>query len=89
MDILQRVWPSLDERQRKLLEDMALTLSGAPAVSEDEYLTVSQIHERYGRSHSSVYKAMNRDALPYRTPKGQERPRYAKRTDVERWLGYS
>ena len=88
MDTIQSVWPSLTDDQHRLLEDMALALSGARP-KKPEYLTVAQIAERFGKSTSAIYKAMDEKRLPYTTPHGQTKPRYATEDDVRRWLGWT
>ena len=86
MDTILRVWPSLDDGQRSLLESMALALAGAPKATAPEHLSAAQIAEQYGCSTSAVYNAMSDGRLAYVTPHGQSKPKYATREDVERWL---
>lgn len=87
MDILQRIWPSLADNQRRLLEDMALALAGVAPRKPTEWMSVSQIADEYGCSVSGVYKAMDTGRLEYSVPNGQTKPRHARRQDVETWLG--
>lgn len=89
MDVLQRLWPSLAESQRKLIEDMALALAGIEPRREPERLSVAQISQRFGKSTSAVYKAMDEGRLPYVTPHGQSKPRYATAQDVTERLGWT
>ena len=89
MEVLERVWASLSEQQRRLIEDMAIALAGVTPRQSPVYLTVAQIAEKYGKSPSGIYKAMDEDRLPYVTPNGQSKPRYAKESDVLAWLGWA
>jgi len=89
MDTIQSVWPSLTDDQHRLLEDMALALAGVVPRTNPQYLTVTQIAERFGKSTSAIYKAMDEKRLPYTTPHGQTKPRYATEDDVRRWLGWT
>ena len=77
----------LTEPQLDAISHVAEAMLYSNPRSDDEYITVNQIEEDYDRPASSVYSAMNRGALPYKTPNGQSRPRYAKRADVELWMG--
>lgn len=89
MDTIQSVWPSLTDDQHRLLEDMALALAGVVPRTHPQYLTVTQIAERFGKSTSTIYKAMDEKRLPYTTPHGSTKPRYATEDDVRRWLGWT
>ena len=89
MDTVLFVWDSLNEDQRKLWLDVGRALMGVTPQPEPERLTVSQIAERFGKSHSAIYKAMNEHRLPYTTPHGQTKPRYVKESDVRKWLGWT
>ena len=87
MDRLLEILSKLTEPQMDALAHVATAMLYSQPKSEDEWLTVKQIHEQYGRPESSVYSAMSRGILPFVTPNGQTRPRYSKRADVERWMG--
>ena len=92
MDTVMFVWDSLNEEQRKVWMDVGRALMGvtpqAPQATNC-YLTVAQIAERFGKSTSAIYKAMDEKRLPYTTPHGSTKPRYATEDDVRRWLGWT
>lgn len=88
MDTIMFIWDSLTEDQQRVWMDVGRALMGVTPQQEPEYLTVSQISERFGKSTSAVYKAMDEKRLPYTTPHGQTKPRYAKESDVRAWLGW-
>ncbi|MBR2125823.1 MAG: helix-turn-helix domain-containing protein [Akkermansia sp.] len=89
MDTVLFVWDSLTEDQRKVWLDVGRALMGVSPQQEPERLTVSQVAERFGRSTSAIYKAMDEHRLPYTTPHGQTKPRYVKVSDVRKWLGWT
>ena len=88
MDILERVWPSLDAQKRRLVEDMALALAGVSPEPEPEYMTIAQASKRFGRSTSALYKAIAEERIPHTTPNGQKKPIFIKSSDVREWLGW-
>ena len=89
MDTVLFVWDSLTEDQRKVWLDVGRALMGVSPQQEPERLTVSQVAERFGRSTSAIYKAMDEHRLPYTTPHGPTKPRYVKVSDVRKWLGWT
>lgn len=70
--------------------EKSVTLNGVLYVyakpSGDQMLTVAQIAELTGRCKTTVNRVMNAGLLPYTTPNGCVRPRWAKRSDVEAWM---
>jgi len=84
MEELNAILPNLTESQ--LIALTAVAREMAHPGSED-MLTVNQMHEVSGLSESTIRAAMRDGRLPYTTPHGQTRPRYAKREDFEKWMG--
>ena len=89
MDTILFIWDSLNEDQQRVWLDVGRALMGVSPQQEPERLTVSQVAERFGRSTSAIYKAMDEHRLPYTTPHGQTKPRYVKVSDVRKWLGWT
>ena len=89
MEKLLALLDSLSGPQIEALTHVATAMLYAEPAQQDEYLTVKQIHERFDRSPTSIYKAMDKGLLPYTTPNGQEKPRYVNLKDVKTWLGRS
>lgn len=84
MDDLVSILPNLTESQLIALTAVAREMAHPGSA---DMLTVNQMHEVSGLSESTIRAAMRDGRLPYTTPHGQTRPRYAKREDFEAWLG--
>ena len=84
MEELTAILPNLTESQLIALTAVAREMAHPGSA---DMLTVNQMHDMSGVSESTIRAAMRDGRLPYTTPHGQTRPRYARREDFEAWLG--
>ena len=87
MDELTAILPRLTDAQIEALISVAQTMVDPDRPRDDEAFTASQLAEMSDLPYRSISAAMHDGRLPYKTPHGQTRPRYATRRDFEKWSG--